>query len=372
MESNGTIKVLHVVGAMNRAGTESMLMNIYRRINRNKYQFDFVSYEDGEADFDKEILDLGGRVITLSKTNSIKQLYDVMKKYGPYDVVHAHTLFHCGIACFAAFFARVKVRIAHAHTTADDSHHLLRKIYILIMRFLIFIFATKKLACSGEAGSYLFGKKNLLRQNYHHFPNVIDYGIYANVSQKDIEKFKSINGINDDHIVIGHIGTFKQSKNHQFLLKMMESLVKVNPNALLLLVGDGELRQKIESLAEQMKLIENIKFLGKREDIPTILHSLDVFVFPSLYEGLGMVLLEAQASGIPCIVSEAVQPEADVGIGLVETVQLHDGPIVWAEKINQKVSKRKKNQINIKDAFNKSNYSLKNLLERLQQIYHLA
>src|SRR5690625_3436849 len=270
---------------MNRAGTESMLMNIYRRINRNKYQFDFVSYEDGEADFDKEIMSYGGKVITLSKTNSIKQLYDVMKKHGPYDVVHAHTLFHCGIACFAAFFARVKVRIAHAHTTANVGHHLLRKIYIFVMRFFINIFATKKLACSGEAGSYLFGKKSLFKEKYNHFPNVIDYGIYTNVSRKDVEQFKSAIGIKKDHIVIGHIGTFKESKNHRFLLKVMECLVKVNPNAMLLLVGDGELRQQIENLARQVKLIEHIRFLGKREDIPTILHCLDVFVFPSLYEG---------------------------------------------------------------------------------------
>ncbi len=371
MRKDRPARVLHVVGAMNRAGTESMLMNIYRNINHHKIKFDFVSYEDEEADFDEEIEFLGGRIFTLSKSNSIKQLYDVMKNHGPYDVVHAHTLFHCGIACLAAFLARIKVRIAHAHTTADHSHQLLRKLYIFMMRFLIYLFATQKLACSGEAGSYLFGKKSLSKQNYSHFPNVIDYKNYHDVPEKDIEKFKCSVGIKKDNIVIGHIGTFKASKNQQFLLKIMENLIEINRHMILLLIGDGELKDPIQNLVRQKNLTEHVKILGKREDIPTILHSLDVFLFPSLYEGLGMVLLEAQASGIPCIVSEAIQPEADLGIGLVERVPLNES-LVWVEKIIQNTGQRDNNPDKIEIAFDKSGYSLTNGIKTIQQIYRLA
>ena len=124
---NREIKILHVVGAMNRAGTETMLMNIYRNIDRTKFQFDFISYSDQEAHYDKEIVSLGGRVIRLSKTASIKELYNAIKVNGPYQAVHAHTLFHCGIANVAALLSGVKIRISHAHTTLDDSQTIIAK-----------------------------------------------------------------------------------------------------------------------------------------------------------------------------------------------------------------------------------------------------
>ncbi|WP_165998213.1 glycosyltransferase family 1 protein [Bacillus sp. Cs-700] len=169
------IKILHVVGAMNRAGTETMLMNIYRNIDRTKIQFDFISYSDFEAHYDKEIVSLGGKVIRLSKTSSIKELYDSIKVNGPYQAVHAHTLFHCGIANAAAALAGVKIRIAHAHTTSDDTTSIARKIYIKFMRILIRSFSTHFLACSKGAGKYLFGGKLINNRRYSYFPNLIDY-----------------------------------------------------------------------------------------------------------------------------------------------------------------------------------------------------
>src|SRR5690625_1356437 len=141
------IKVLHVVGAMNKAGTETMLMNIYRNMDHEQFQFDFVSYAECAAHYDQEIENLNGRIIRLTKTNSIKQIYDAIKKYGPYDVIHAHTLFHCGIANLAARLAGVKVRIAHAHTTFDESNNVRRNLYMKGMRVIIQLFSTNLLAC---------------------------------------------------------------------------------------------------------------------------------------------------------------------------------------------------------------------------------
>lgn len=166
MENGKPIRVLHVVGAMNRAGTETMLMNIYRNMDPDKVIFDFISYSELDADYDEEIKQLGGKVIKLKKTQSLKQLYQAIRKHGPYDVVHAHTLFHCGIANMAAFMAGIKIRIAHAHTTADDDLGVLRKSYIRLMRFMINLFSTHLLACSKGAGKYLFGNENLILEKY--------------------------------------------------------------------------------------------------------------------------------------------------------------------------------------------------------------
>lgn len=133
MKHNKKVKVLHVVGAMNRAGTETMLMNIYRKMDLEIFHFDFVSYDEKKAHYDEEIKSFNGKVIRLTRTNSVKQLYDTIKKYGPYDVVHAHTMFHCGIVMLAAFLAGVKIRIAHAHTTADKNDSYLRKMYMMFI-----------------------------------------------------------------------------------------------------------------------------------------------------------------------------------------------------------------------------------------------
>jgi|SRR5690625_3604329 len=363
------VKVLHVVGAMNRAGTETMLMNIYRNIDHSAYHFDFVSYDQDVAHYDQEIEKLNGRIIRLTRTNSIKQLYDAIKKYGPYDVVHAHTLFHCGIVSFAAFLAAVDIRIAHAHTTADKSNRFLRKVYITLMRFLINVFSTNLLACSNEAGQYLFGEASLSNKKYRYFPNLIDYSKFMKVSKKEVNNFKQAESLGKCNIVIGHIGTFKASKNHKFLVAIMKHLIKKDPTINMLLIGDGELKNQIEAKVKKAGMREQVKFIGISDNIPTILHSMDVFVFPSIYEGLGLVLLEAQASGIPCIVSEAIQPEADLGLGLLEKVPLAEGPHIWAERIIQVAAKKEGNKNNIINAFEKSGYSLTNGIATLRELY---
>lgn len=362
------IKILHVVGAMNRAGTETMLMNIYRNINREKVQFDFISYSQQDAHYDQEIRSLGGRVIKLSKTQSIKELYQAIKKYGPYHAVHSHTLFHCGIASIAALLAGVKVRVSHAHTTLDNSSSIIRKFYIKLMRFIINNFSTNLLACSKGAGSYLFGEKSIINKKYSYFPNVINYTEFLQFHNKEVEEFKVKEGLNKG-FTIGHIGRFMEAKNHTFLLEILKHVIKRDSNIKLLLVGDGDLRGHIEEKAKQDGIHENIRFVGVKENISTMLQSMDVFVFPSLYEGLGLVLLEAQASGIPCLVSEAIQPEADLHIGLVLKLFLADGAEVWGEKILEIANKKEKNISKIIESFEQNGYSLTGGISKLISIY---
>ncbi len=362
------IRILHVVGAMNRAGTETMLMNIYRNIDRGKIQFDFISYSQQEAHYDKEIQMLGGKVIRLSKTPSIKKLYDVIKQNGPYDAVHAHTLFHCGIAVISAVLAGVKIRISHAHTTLDDNHRLSKKVYMACMRWIINTFSTKLLACSNGAGNYLFGKRGRKSMKYKYFPNAIDYAGFLKTPHAEVEKFKEKENLRNS-IVIGHIGRFIEAKNHAFLLDMMKFIVQKNPSITLVLVGDGDLREEMEQAAKEAGIWRNIRFVGIRNDITTMLHSMDVFVFPSIYEGLGLVLLEAQACGIPCIVSQAIQPEADVNLGLITKLPLTEGPDAWADKAIELAFKKEHDVNKIIDRFEKNGYSLTGGISALKDIY---
>ena len=362
-------RILHVVGAMNMAGTETMLMNIYRNIDRDKIQFDFISYSKEDAHYDDEIKKLGGRVIKLSDSKSVKELCNAINTYGPYEVVHAHTLFNCGIAMLAAKKCGIKKRVAHAHTTLDDSSSLTRRLYINGMRFLINKYSTNILACSKEAGKYLFGEKETEKDKYNYFPNLINYESMIISPDEEVKKFKKEKNL-ENSIVIGHIGTFKESKNHRFLIEILNNMTKNGIDAKLLLVGDGSVRREIEQLAKKYNLYDNVKFVGIRDDISTMLHSMDVFVFPSIFEGLGLVLLEAQAAGLPCIVSEAIQPEADLGLGLFNKLDLNDGVEEWSKHIVKLVNKKELSVQKIENAFEGKEYSTKTCIEKLKDIYN--
>lgn len=363
-------RVLHVVGAMNRGGTETMLMNLYRNIDRRKIQFDFVSFSEEEAHYDKEIESLGGKVIKVCKPNSVRELSKKIIDNGPYDVVHSHTLFNSGIAMLAAKKCGIKVRIVHAHTTRDNSSNLLRKIYIKTMRYFINHNSTNILACSKEAGRYLFGDKEIEKDKYKYFANLINYEDLLKEPKQDVERFKKDSNIKDS-IVIGHIGTFKESKNHEFLLEITKYMNRRNIDVKLLLVGDGGLRKHLETLARDYGIYDRVIFAGLREDINVMLHSMDVFVFPSIFEGLGLVLLEAQAAGLPCIVSEAIQDEADLGLGLVRKLNLSDEVEKWIQEILKLKDMKERNINTIKKAFEDSEYSTDKCISKLMSLYNI-
>lgn len=364
------IRVVHVVGAMNRGGTETFLMNLYRKIDREKVQFDFISYSTEEAHYDREIEELGGKVIRLQNARSLRLLQLALKENGPYVAVHSHTLFHSGIAVLAARLAGIRIRISHAHTTADKNGAL-RSIYTRFMRTIIKQFSTDFLFCSRAAGEFLFGKNQLEEANASYFPNLIDYKAFLPYPAAAVNRFKMEEGLGKS-LVLGHIGTFKEVKNHAFLLEILRSIMKRDPTVKLILAGDGELKEHMQKEALHEGLAENIRFLGVREDIATILHSMDVFVFPSLYEGLGLVLLEAQACGTSCVVSENIQPEADLDLGLVTKLQLSEGADRWAEKILEISGTTKKNLHLIEEGFERNGFSGDSAIGRLMQIYQLG
>lgn len=361
-------KILHIVGAMNMGGTETMLMNIYRNIDRSKFQFDFISYSDKNSYYDDEIKELGGNIIKLKNPKSIKELYKSIKENGPYDVVHAHTLFNCGIAMIAAKKCGVRIRISHSHTNLDSNDSIIKQLYMNLMRFSINMNSTKLLACSNSAGNYLFGKRYIKDDKYSYFPNIIDYSKFINNDDKNVKKFKYEVDLTNK-IVMGHIGRFIDSKNHKFLIDILKNMTDKDIDASLLLVGDGPMKSEVEKLAKEKKVYDKIKFVGIRDDISIMLQSMDVFVFPSMYEGLGLVMLEAQASGIPCVVSQAIQPEADLGIGLVKKLSLEDRVDIWVDNILKSVNKKERDKNKIIKAFETSGYTVEIGMNKLMDIY---
>ncbi|MCD7809855.1 MAG: glycosyltransferase family 1 protein [Erysipelotrichaceae bacterium] len=322
------IRVLHVVTYMGRGGLETMLMNYYRHIDRDKIQFDFLVHRDFEADYDSEILSLGGKIYHLPKLNPLslnyrKQLDSFFKQHKEYKIVHVHQDCLSAIVLKVAKKAEISVRIAHSHSSSQDKN--VKYLIKLFYRQFIPKYATDLFACGREAGDWMFKEKN-----YHVVRNAIsskDYIYKSNIRMKIRE---DLNLKND--FTIGLVGRFSYPKNHDFLLDIFNELVNINPNSKLLLVGDGDLRLQIEEKINKLTLKDKVILTGVRTDISDLLQAMDVFVMPSLYEGLPLSIIEAQASGLPCFISDKVPIECKK-TDLVTQISLSESPEYWAKQI---------------------------------------
>jgi glycosyltransferase involved in cell wall biosynthesis len=321
-------RILQVVTYMGRGGIETMLMNYYRHMDREKIQFDFLVHRDFRADFDDEIEALGGRIYRVPPMNPAsgsyrKALADFFREH-PYRVVHCHQNYMSGIILAAAKKAGVSVRIAHAHTAnmAPGWKQAVRR----MCKYLIPATATHYFACSTEAGKAIFG-----RQDFSILANAIDAsgfvpdGILRNAVRSEL-------GLGDNFTVI-HVGRMVYAKNHEFLLDAFRELLHTEPGAKLVLIGDGELRPEIEAKAAQLPA-GSVLILGSRTDISRLLQAADVFAFPSHFEGLPVTMIEAQTAGLPCVKSDTITDECVV-TDLVTSLPITD-PALWAEEILKK------------------------------------
>lgn len=330
------IRVLHVIGIMNRGGAETMIMNLYRHIDRSKVQFDFVENSSEPAVFDEEILSLGGRIFRCPHYNGknhftyVKWWNDFFKAHPKeYPIVHGH------LGSTASIYLSVAKKygayaIAHSHSSGTD-HSLHANLY-QIMSYNTRNVADYFFACSEVAGKDRFGSKVTSGSHYAVLNNAIDvnrfsYDLSVRVAVRDEL------GIEQDQLVVGHVGRFTKEKNHEFILKIFSELKKMDSNARLLMIGDGTLRTHIMQMAEQASLSSDVIFTGVRSDVERLMQAMDVFVLPSLYEGLPVTMVEAQAAGLPCIISDKVPPECILTEGLVDVMPLSASPETWAEKI---------------------------------------
>ena len=313
MKKEEPIRVAHIIGKWLGGGVEAVVMNYYRHIDRTKIQFDFLCDEDSTNIPYEEIEQLGGRVILIPPYQKVfkyqKELIRIFKENN-YKIVHSHINTLSVFPLRAAKKAGVKVRIAHSHSTTNKKEwkkNLLKQ----VLRPFSKVYATDYMCCSELAGRWLFGDKAYDSKKVYLLNNAIDLDKFKYNESLRKKKRKEL-GISDDTLVIGHIGRFKAQKNHTFLIDIFNELHKKNPNSLLLLVGQGPLKEEIENKVKELQLNDSVRFLGQRNDVNELYQAFDVFCLPSLYEGLPVVGVEAQASGLLCIFSDDMTKETKV------------------------------------------------------------
>lgn len=353
-------RIAQMLYSMGMGGVENFLMNIYRNIDREKYQFDFILQTNERSYFDDEIEKLGGRIFRIPRferhpIEHIKELKKILKE-NEYIAFHRHTansvVFYDMII---AKCAGIKTRIAHSHSTTHE-----HKIINYLSRPFLKMFSTKNLACGIEAGKWLYGKGKFEVLN-----NGIDVQKFCfNDNMRKVYRQKlNIN----DKIVIGHVGRFENPKNHKFLIDMFVKLCEKSDKYELILCGEGSLREKTQIACKEKGIEEKVKFLGARQDVNCILQAMDIFVFPSLYEGLPITLIEAQMSGIPIIMSDKI-PAETIYNSNVQVLGISDSDIdEWCEKI----IKCKEESINRKNIAEKliKEYDVKSIVNKLEKIY---
>jgi len=336
------IRVLHVIRLMNHGGVESMIMNLYRNIDRSKVQFDFVQNSNEPAVYDEEILSLGGKIYRCPHYNGKNHFAytgwwnNFFKAHpGEYAIVHGH------LGSTAAIYLSIAKKygcyaIAHSHSAGAGS--LGFRLFSYPTRFV----ADHFFACSREAGIARFGKKvGTDAEMCQVLNNAIDTNRFAFCEEARNEMWRKLK-IPPEAIVLGHLGRFRTEKNHLFLLDIFAEFLRSQPDAMLLLVGDGELRGQIENKIMEKQLQNKVILAGARSNTWDYYNVMDVFVMPSLYEGVPVSLVEAQASGLPCVVSSVVPQEAAI-TDSVRFISLDAGAQLWADVVEKEASSPRRN-----------------------------
>ena len=312
-KSKKPVIVAQIMGKWIGGGVESVIMNYYRHLDHTKVQFDFICDEDSTRIPYDEIKKLGGRVFLVPKYQKLPQYLKALEglfRKNQYRIVHSNVNTLSVFPLYAAKKAGVPVRISHSHSTSN-AREWKRNIIKNILRPFSKKYATDYFACSELAGRYLFGNKAFDQNKVKIIHNAIDLDKFKFDSDARKKLRKELD-VDEKTTVIGHVGRFVQQKNHDFLINVFNEYHTKNPDSKLLLIGTGPLEEKIKTKVEKLNLTDSVLFLGQRNDTNKLYSVMDVFCLPSLYEGLGMVLIEAQVNGLPCVASDKVPNEAKV------------------------------------------------------------
>lgn len=334
------MRILHVVYAMNRGGIETWLIHILRLVDSADCHMDFLVHTSDQAAFDNEIRDAGSLVIPCLKPKQhpiqyARNFRSVIREYGPYDVLHSHLHYQSGFVLWLAHSAGVQTLIAHSHNdlrVVEKQAGILTRMFVNLMKRLISRYAVYGLAASKKAAEDLFGL------NWEDDPRwrLLYCGIDLEPFKQAVDplQIRADLSIPEKAFVVGHVGRFYEEKNHAFLVDIASEVAKSAADIRFLLVGDGPLRPAIERKVENLGLRDKVIFAGVRADVPRLmLGAMDVFILPSLWEGLGLVLVEAQAAGLPCVFSDVVPEEADIVKHLVKRLPVEGPAAIWAAAI---------------------------------------
>lgn len=363
-----SVRIAHIIGKWIGGGVESVVMNYYRNIDKSKIQFDFICDDDSTNIPRAEIESMGGRIILIPPYQKVfkyqKELKRVLRE-GNYRIVHSHINALSVFPLRAAKKAGVPVRIAHSHSTTNKKEWK-KNILKMVLKPFSKVYATHYFACTEHAGRWLFGDKTFDEGKVYILNNAIDLDKFKYNEEVRRAKRKDLN-IDDDTIVIGHAGRFVAQKNHEFIIDIFNEVHKQNKNTKLMLIGKGPLEEHIKEKVEQYRLTEAVMFLGQRpDDIHELYQAMDIFLFPSLYEGLGMVAIEAQCSGLPCICSTEV-PEAAKVTNNIEFIDLQENIEKWTEEVLLHINNsRKEDYI---DQVEKCGYNIRQEVKELEKKY---
>lgn len=342
MGSNEPIRVAQIIGKWLGGGVEAVVMNYYRHIDRSIFQFDFFCDSDSTNIPYEEIESLGGRVILIPPYQKVFEYQKVLTKYlkeGNYKIVHSHINTLSVFPLRAAKKAGVKVRIAHSHSTTNKQEWK-KNILKQVLRPFSKVYATNYMCCSELAGRFLFGNKEYDKGNVYLLNNAIDIDKFK--YNKDIrDRLRKEYNIDKDTLVVGHIGRFVKQKNHEYLIDIYNEIYKQNKNSILLLAGQGPLLESIKDKVDSLGLSNNVKFLGQVNNSNELYQAMDVFVLPSLYEGLPVVGVEAQAAGLLCILSTSMTKETKVLDNTI-FIDLDKDSKYWADTILESLKKFKR------------------------------
>ena len=367
----GKRKIAVVLSTLNAGGAESRIMDIARHIDRNHYDIDLITLSKDENQFyEEEALSLGIKIIKLNAPRAIglyahyRELIMVLSAY-PYDAVHSNTSYHCGVVLLAAKRCGIPVRIAHARTDHIRHSGFPEQVALWLGKFLIALCATDRIAISANSARFLFGRRNdvIILQN------AIPFDKYCFPDVVEIEQ-TAVNYKLTGKTIIGHVGRFDDAKNQSFLIRIFAEYIKTHTsNSILVLIGDGQLLKECHELCNELCIQDKVLFLGQRQDVNVWMNLFQVLVFPSKYEGLGNVVIEAQAAGTPCLVSDSVPKETDMGLGIVEFYSLQNSTSKWCQMIDKLLLRERPCPLEIDNAFCKRKYTLSNAIKRLGIIY---
>lgn len=367
-------KVLQVTAGMNRAGAETMIMNIYRHIDRSKLQFDFVVYSDEKQDYEDEIIQLGGSVIHIpikrgvAMVKSIAAIRKILKTNGPYCAIHAATLFNSAYAMLASLFIPNLVRVVHSHNTRNTlKNSVLNRVYEFLSRLIITSIGQKFIACGEEAGKFLFGKK--FTQKGLVLNNAIDVDLFYNTNEDAVARLRVELGISNSILVIGNVARLEEVKNHVKMIEIARQMKSRQIEFKMLFIGRGDLESKIREEIKRYGLEKEVLLLGIRSDVPDLLHTMDVLLMPSYFEGNPVSLIEAQAASVPCVISDIITDKIDMGIQLVSKVALGANADKWTDHILKVSKSAKPSKEQVVEGLRKHGYAINETTKLLTDIY---
>lgn len=357
-------RVLQVLGSLQRGGAETLVMNIYRNIDRTKMQFDFIVRENVENGYEEEVKKMGGRIFVIPSPQKIglkkciEMHINTIKNNGPYVAIHSHMNAMSFISMYAAKKCKIKNRISHSHSTSFPG-----KLKLILGRLLTRKYSTKLLACSEEAGLKLYGTKN-----FEVIPNGIILEQFMVKDEKEREFYMKKLNFSSKKLNIIHVGRFVKPKNHEFIIDIARKLKEMNFSFDIYLIGDGEKYNLINDNIQKYNLSKNVHLLGSISNVNEYMKAADLMIMPSLYEGFPVTLVESQTAGLFAIVSENVNKKVDFNLNLIKFLPLNVEE--WADYILKENYERLFDEEKIYKIITNSNYNISNTAKLLEDIYN--